>query len=111
MLREWKRDTPIFEPLRWQSCAHCGCSNAPTEFFCAHCGRPLWEVAARNGAFGKDTLNLLLLLWLAAVIGLVGIPLTAAYVSPQLKLPVVVGILVAVTAIATFAWRRYRTTA
>lgn len=110
-LREWKMDVPPFEPLRWMNCPHCSCNNAPSEFFCAHCGRPLWEAVAKQTAFSSESLNLLLLLWLAGIVGLVGIPLASAYVSPQLKVVAVVGILIAVAAIALFALRRYRTTA
>lgn len=111
MLREWKRDLPSFAPLKWQGCPHCGCNNAPTDFFCAHCARPIWIVIARRGAFGSEMANMLLTLWMASVIGLVGIPLAAYSLPPQLRTFTVVGILIIVAALAFHAIRRYRTRA
>lgn len=111
MIRDWRRDSPEFAPLKWMNCQQCGCANSPTDFFCAHCARPLWIVVARHGAFTSETANTLLLVWLGCVIGLVGIPVTAAYVPPQLRAPVVVGILIVVATFVFGALRRARMTA
>lgn len=111
LLREWKRDTPPFAPLQGTSCPHCNRPNPATEFFCLNCARPLWIVAAKNAAFAPQTLNTLLLIWFAGVLGLIGIPVVSKYVSPELKVVALVGILIAVAAIVLFAVRRHRMTA
>jgi len=111
LVREWRKDSPEFAPLKWMGCSNCGCNNSPTDFFCMHCARPLWLQVAKGAAFANETANTLLLAWLGGVVGLIGIPLTANYVTPQLKTPVVVGILIVATTLVLFAFRRSRTTA
>lgn len=110
-VRDWRRDSPEFVPLKWMSCGHCGCNNAPTDFFCNHCARPIWLLVARKSVFSSETANTLLLAWLGGVIGLIGIPLTATYVTPELKTPVVVGILIVAATFVLSAVRRSRSTA
>lgn len=111
MVREWRRDSPDFAPLKWMSCQSCHCNNAPTDFFCGHCARPLWISVAKHGAFSPETANTLLLIWIGGVFGLIGIPMAAAYVPAQLKAPVVVGILIVVATFVFGAVRRSRMTA
>lgn len=111
MIRTWRQSNPEFEPLKWMACSSCGSNNSPTDFFCARCAKPLWIVVAKHGAFSSDTANTLLLVWLGGVVGLVGIPLTSAYVPTQLKTPVVVGILIVAATFVIGALRRSRTTA
>jgi hypothetical protein len=111
LVRDWRKDNPEFEPLKWMACQACGCNNSPTDFFCAHCAKPLWMVVARHGAFSSETANTLLLAWLGGVVGLVGIPLTSTYVPAELKTPVVVGILIVAATFVFGALRRSRMTA
>jgi hypothetical protein len=80
-VRRWRhlaRDTSLFRPL---PCLQCGHSNPCGAAFCASCGAPYLAAYARGKWLGSALARRLVASWSAAVVSLLGLPLTISAIE------------------------------
>ncbi len=82
MVSVWKNHLRSSDPIQPLPCLRCGNENAPGTCFCASCGAPYLLDHAKGKWVGSGTATRLIASWLAAVLILAGIPMTAAALPP-----------------------------
>lgn len=107
-LRSWKeraRD-PRVPPVRPFDCIHCGKRSDPEELLCSRCGAPLLSDFARGKWLRPGLKSKILLVWLGAILLMIGIPTLATTLPPLLGVVAVIVALAIGGAGLTFAWRK-----
>jgi len=105
MLRTWKR-APMAQPPPNITCVACGARNKPGEPFCYRCGAPVLLHYAKGHWVHPTLFRRILLIWIAAAVPILGIPLAGINLSPN-ESPILVVLLLGFSAfMCWFALRK-----
>ena len=102
-IQVWKRSAATPRPL---PCLDCGCQNSTENVHCQRCGGPYLAAYARGKWLGPTLAIRLVASWVAAMVALVGLPVTLSSVQePALTATLII----AQVALAGFLlWRAFR---
>jgi hypothetical protein len=79
-LKKWKRQ-PIAQPVPGITCLSCGQKNKAGSPFCKACGGPILLYYAKGQWINPYSLRKVMLIWLAILVPLVGVPLAKETLS------------------------------
>lgn len=81
-LKKWKRQ-PIPQPVRGIHCLMCGHKNKAGTTFCMGCNGPLLLYYARGQWINPNLLKRVLLVWMALIVPLLGMPISRELLDPN----------------------------
>ena len=95
LVKQWRRGL-VSNGSGELPCVVCNAKNKPGELFCYRCGAPFLLHYAKGHWVHPSVIRRLLVVWMAAMISIVGIPLTASKIPMPQSIPVV-ALLVCIT--------------
>lgn len=106
MLRKWKANLKPGEQGQRIVCVECGLPIEPGPVVCPRCGAPFLLDALKGRLFGGGVAGKLIAVWLAAVIGIAGLPSAALLLPARWALVVMVFLAAVIGVVLIIAFRR-----